>query len=163
MVAHFTTLSVNHYETIQRRTIMALDIDEAYDKIYRYCYYRLHNRETAEDITQETFLRYYSSDVPRDKTGSYKYLYTVARNLCIDEYRRIKTEPLPEDIADHDFVEDVALKIALDSLCDDDRELIILRYYNDVPVGVLCKMYGMSRFSLYRKINKILTALRTLL
>ena len=49
------------------------------------------------------------------------------------------------------------------SLCDDDRELIILRYYNDVPVGVLCKMYGMSRFALYRKINKILTALRTLL
>lgn len=142
---------------------MALDIDEAYDKIYRYCYYRLHNREIAEDITQETFLRYYSSDVPRDKTGSYKYLYTVARNLCIDEYRRIKTESLPEDIADHDFAEDVALKIALDSLCDEDRELIILRYYDDVPVGVLCKMYGISRFAMYRKINKILTTIRNLL
>ena len=139
---------------------MALDIDEAYDKIYRYCYYRLHNRETAEDITQETFLRYYSSDVPRDKTGSYKYLYTVARNLCIDEYRRIKTEPLPEDIADHDFVEDVALKIALDSLCNDDRELIILRYYDDVPVGVLCKMYGISRFTMSRKLRKILSQLK---
>ena len=35
---------------------MALDIEEQYDKIYRYCYYRLRNREQAEDITQETSL-----------------------------------------------------------------------------------------------------------
>lgn len=33
-------------------------IKEQYDKIYRYCYFKLHNRELAEDITQETFLRY---------------------------------------------------------------------------------------------------------
>ncbi len=35
---------------------MALDIEEQYEKIYRYCYYRLHDREQAEDITQEIFL-----------------------------------------------------------------------------------------------------------
>lgn len=37
---------------------MAFDIDEQYDKIYRFCYLRVKHRETAEDITQETFLRY---------------------------------------------------------------------------------------------------------
>lgn len=142
---------------------MALDIDEVYDKIYRYCYYRLHDRETAEDITQETLLRYFSSDVPRDKTETHKYLYTIARNLCIDEYRRIKAEPLTAEIADHDFLEDLDLKTALDSLCEEDRELIILRYYDDLSVGVLCQMYGISRFALYRRIKRILAQLKKLL
>lgn len=32
------------------------NIEKQYDKIYRYCYFKLHNRHTAEDITQETFL-----------------------------------------------------------------------------------------------------------
>lgn len=41
---------------------MALDIEEQYEKIYRYCFYRLHSREQAEDITQETFLRWFASD-----------------------------------------------------------------------------------------------------
>ena len=32
-----------------------LDLEAQYDKIYRYCYFKLGSRETAEDITQETF------------------------------------------------------------------------------------------------------------
>ena len=35
-----------------------IDLEEQYDKIYRYCYYKLHHREKAEDITQEAFLRF---------------------------------------------------------------------------------------------------------
>ncbi len=38
---------------------MTVDVETQYDKIYRYCYFRLHNRETAEDLTQEAFLRYF--------------------------------------------------------------------------------------------------------
>ena len=37
---------------------MSVDIEEQYEKIYRYCYFKLKNRESAEDITQEAFLRY---------------------------------------------------------------------------------------------------------
>ncbi|MCM1362233.1 MAG: RNA polymerase subunit sigma-24, partial [Clostridiales bacterium] len=37
---------------------MSFDISDQYDKIYRYCYLRVKKREIAEDITQETFLRY---------------------------------------------------------------------------------------------------------
>ena len=48
---------------------MGLDMDQHYEKIYKYCYFRLHNRDLAEDITQETFLRFFTSDttVIRDK------------------------------------------------------------------------------------------------
>ena len=33
------------------------DLEEQYDKIYRYCYYRVKDAHLAEDLTQETFLR----------------------------------------------------------------------------------------------------------
>lgn len=42
---------------IERRVLMFAGIDEQYDKLYRYCYYRLHDVQTAEDITQEAFLK----------------------------------------------------------------------------------------------------------
>ena len=48
---------------------MALDIEEQYEKIYRYCFCRLHSREQAEDVTQETFLRWFASDTYRDRAG----------------------------------------------------------------------------------------------
>ena len=69
-----------------------IDLEEEYDKIYRYCYYKLRSRETAEDITQETFLRFFASDSYYDRGQALRYLYTIARNLCVDEWRKSKTE-----------------------------------------------------------------------
>ena len=75
---------------------MAIDIEAQYDRIYRYCYFRLRDRHWAEDVTQETFLRWLSSDTYRDTGQTLQYLYTIARNLCTDEGRRPSTEPLSE-------------------------------------------------------------------
>ena len=141
---------------------MALDIEEQYEKIYRYCFYRLHNQELAEDVTQETFLRWFASDTYRNQGQLLQYLYTVARNLCADEFRRSASQPIPEDIPseDTDPLLSIALRTELDKLNGEDRELVLLRYINEVPVGVLCKLYGQSRFSLYRRIKHILKVLR---
>ena len=69
-----------------------MDIETYYDKIYRYIYYRVHDRSIAEDLTQETFLRFLGSSGNEPE----RYLYTIAKNLCIDEYRRIKPVFLEE-------------------------------------------------------------------
>ncbi|MDE5589874.1 MAG: RNA polymerase subunit sigma-24, partial [Acetatifactor sp.] len=53
-----------------------MDLDEQYDKIYRYCFFRLRQRETAEDITQETFLRFFESTTYRNTGQALRYLYT---------------------------------------------------------------------------------------
>lgn len=141
---------------------MAIDIEEQYDKIYRYCYYRLRDREQAEDITQETFLHWFSSDVYRDTGQVLQYLYTIARNLCTDESRKPVMESLPEDMpaADTDPLLSIALRTELDKLGDEDRELVLLRYVNELPVGVLCKLYGISRFAMYRRLRGILKTLQ---
>lgn len=141
---------------------MALDIEEQYEKIYRYCFYRLHSREQAEDITQETFLRWFASDTYWDTNQVLQYLYTIARNLCIDEYRRSDCDPRPAEppCQETDPLLSIALRAELDKLDAEDRELILLRYVNEVPVKVLCGLYQQSRFSLHRRMKRILKVLR---
>lgn len=149
---------------------MQPDIEEQYDKIYRYCYFKLGNPQLAEDITQETFLR--SLENERFCLGGrpLAFLYTVARNLCIDEYRKRKHWQLSEESLEQEsfghFMEQeeqllnsMELRRALLELTGRERELVLLRYVNDVPVTELADMMGVSRFTVYRESRKILKKL----
>lgn len=142
---------------------MAVDLHEQYDKIYRYCYYRLKNTWKAEDITQETFLRYLECDSYKDIGRPLAFLYTIARNLCIDEMRKKKTEELTEDLADDGFekklVDTVAVRQAVRELEEKEQELLLLRFANEVPVSDLAKLYNKSRYAVYRDINRIMKKL----
>ena len=136
---------------------MSFDIEEQYDKIYRYCYFKLHNRELAEDVTQEAFLRYLERYHCLSTASALKCLYTIARNLCVDEYRKLRTEPLDvfirDDTMEETVITNLTVRTALSRLAPDEQELLLLRYVNEVPVSALGKIYGLSRFAIYRKIT----------
>lgn len=139
---------------------MIMDLEEQYDNIYRYCYYRLHHVQLAEDITQEVFLRYFEHMQEGGDARPLAYLYAIARNLCIDEYRKKKGdgvfEELPGEHPQEGVVETVVLKQALETLTERERELILLRYVNEVPMADLARVYQISRFALYRELKKAL-------
>ncbi len=184
-----------------------MDYSKQYDKIYRYCYFRLKNKETAEDITQETFLRFLKHGEYQGKGNELHYLYVIARNLCIDEYRRRAVAGAQEEFVDEfiqgtvdsggmytsgncleqvflegnrsewnhserkrsegysfngtdTMLETLAMKLALEKLESKERELILLRYVNEVPVTTICELEKCSRFALYRKLNQITKKLR---
>lgn len=144
-----------------------MDLYEQYDKIYRYCYFKLNHRETAEDITQETFLRYFDSihSIRYEEKGkALQYLYTIARNLCIDEFRKQPLGQLPEEQIGADMEEQLitsfSVKTALRKLDKESQELLLLRFVNEVPVAVICNIMGISRFAVYRKINASLKQLK---
>ena len=144
---------------------MSIDINDQYDKIFRYCYYKIHDRDIAEDLTQDTFLRFLESPHYRDMGKELHYLYTIAGNLCKDAFHRRTAEELDEKIADDKDYEDfiltnVALGNAIKNLPEEDKEIIILRYINDVPIGVLGELFGMSRFRMSRRIKGILRHLK---
>lgn len=148
------------------------DPEELYDKIYRYCYFRLRHRELAEDITQETFLRFLSCKSYQETRKALHYLYSIARNLCIDQYRQGFRGEVPMDPRSLSFEADpsppmedsltasLCLRTALSELRQEDQELLLLRYVNEVPAGELCRLLGISRFSLRRRLNKALKQLR---
>lgn len=143
---------------------MDMDLSEQYDKIYRYCYFKLHHKETAEDITQETFLRYFGSIRYEEKGKALQYLYTIARNLCIDEFRKRQSEQLPKVHMDVDMEERLltvlSIRTALLKLDRESQELLLLRYVNEVPISVICNIMGISRFAVYRKTNRALKQIK---
>ena len=70
---------------------MSFDISKQYDRLYRYCYYHTHNRILSQDIVQEAFTRYMERYGSLDEKNVVPYLYVIARNLCIDHFRRQST------------------------------------------------------------------------
>ena len=144
-----------------------MDYEAQYDKIYRYCYYKVNNAVVAEDITQETFLRFLENSTYKESGRELNYLYTIASNLCIDEYRKRVTEELPENQEqtgsmdmEGNIVEGLVMRQALSRLSSMERELVLLRFVNEVPVKVICELYECSRFALNRKIKQVLKKLR---
>ena len=71
-----------------------MDIEEQYDKIYHYCYFKLYDKRLAQDITQETFLRFFQQNLSFDNNKELPYLYTIAKNLCVDNFRKKTVESL---------------------------------------------------------------------
>lgn len=62
------------------------------DAIFRFCFIRVSDREQALDITQETFLRLWQSlHSEKEITNTKAFLFTVARRLIIDWYRKKKS------------------------------------------------------------------------
>ena len=144
---------------------MLADIEEQYNKLYQYCYFKVHNAHLAEDITQEAFLRLLETEKDMEIEKPLAFLYTVARNLCIDEFRRKKLNELtavPEDMpADNEnqIIDAVSVKIALDELTEREREIVLLKVVNEVPIKDISKIFGISRFAVYREVKKILKKL----
>lgn len=143
-----------------------MDIAEQYDKIYRYCYFKLRDVQLAQDITQETFLRFYRQDMTLDNGKELPYLYTIAKNLCVDEFRR-KPFGSIEDIEEEtyfdkseEWINNLAVKSAMEKLPQEEQELLFLRYVNEISVGSICKTLGISRFSVYRRLSKALKKLK---
>ena len=137
-----------------------MDIQEQYAKISRYCLRRLGDSALAEDVTQETFARYYAAG-PRGAEHALRWLYTVAGHLCADQFRRPPAEPLPEDLSGPELpLEDMALRAALGTLSETEQELVLMRYVNQEPVGVIAAHLGMSRFAVYRRTAAALEKLR---
>ena len=143
-----------------------MDIETLYDKLYRYCYMKTHHPQTAEDLTQETFLRFLRTHGYEACGKNAAYLYTIARNLCVDHYRKSKTELLEQthEIPTEDSSERLSIRLvleqAMESLPEEERELLFLRYTNEVPVGEIAEILGISRFAVRRREKRALDRLR---
>ena len=146
-----------------------MNLEDQYDRIFKYLYFRLHDRHIAEDLTQEAFLRFLASRTYRDENRQLQYLYTIARNLCNQHYRDREitysleeTEDIPESESfEQSLLQRLSLRDALEKLTPEEREMLFLRYINEVPVSVMSGLYNISRFAVYRKLNSILKKLRS--
>jgi len=114
--------------------------------VYAFCYKMLLDRDAAQDVMQETFLRVYENRDRLMKSSAFKsWLFTIARNQCLNALRRSgrhvgleADSPDSPVIADTPFTEmEKSEQIRfvtrfLESLSPEYREVIVLREYQNL-------------------------------
>jgi RNA polymerase sigma-70 factor (ECF subfamily) len=70
--------------------------DQHQDAIFRYLWARLGERQTAEDLTGDVFMRMLSALPNYRPTAPFRaWLYRIARNLLVDHFRKHAQAPVP--------------------------------------------------------------------
>ncbi len=134
--------------------------------VYSYIYFIVRNRELAEDIFQETFVK----AIITIKQGRYTengkfraWISRIAHNLIIDNFRQEKNEQtISNDDCEIDLfnnsklsdgtVEDMMVKDQILSdvkklieyLPDNQKEVLVLRYYQDLSFKEIADITGVS-------------------
>lgn len=133
---------------------MTGDLDIVYNKIYRYCFYKMRNSTIAEDITQEAFLKYFAQNKNLKRGEDMAYLYTIAKNLCIDRFRKKREDALTGDYPQENFCDHsdtkIAVRDALEKIGEPYKELLLLRYLGDLSANETAEIMEISRFKVYR-------------
>jgi RNA polymerase sigma-70 factor (ECF subfamily) len=144
------------------------------DEIFRFVYFKVGRVLTAEDITEDSFIKAWEY-LPRlnkrdESVKNFRaLLYRIANNLVIDHYRKRKpAENLDEDMpAQSPKPETVAIESqeidqiaqALRKMKPNEQEIIILRLINDLPHKEAASIMKISenhaRVLLHRALKKL--------
>lgn len=85
-------VNINRVASVQRIEKLFGEIyNRESDAIFRFCLLRTSDREVALDFTQDTFMRFWNSLLlEKDIKNHRTFLFTIARNIIIDWYRKKK-------------------------------------------------------------------------
>jgi RNA polymerase sigma-70 factor (ECF subfamily) len=151
---------------------------EIYDlyvsKIYRFIYFKVSSVEEAEDLTSEVFLKTWQ--YINEGKGEIKHigalLYRIARNIVIDYYReRAQKEKMNDELTDDleiasDEFDKMQISLEMENieknlreLKDEYREVIILRFIEELSISeiaqILEKSKGAVRVLIFRSLETL--------
>ncbi|MDF2843569.1 MAG: putative sigma factor [Herbinix sp.] len=157
----------------QDKEYIELICKEHWKELYRFIYYKVQNREEAEDFTQETFAKAIAYSRKNNiKIKNYNsYLKTIAINLLRDQWRsnarKGQSFALDEvddnQLATEDFTSNLAereeLKLALSQLTNEQQIVINLRIIKGCSLAETAKQMkkreGTVRVLQYRAIKAL--------
>ena len=148
--------------------------DRHHRKLYNYFLKHTGDRLSSEDLVQDVFLRIlkYRESYAENGSGFEVWLYTIARNVRFDHYRRkgprmqpiedaeviAVNTPAPDKVLETD--DDLGrLRLALDSLSEDDREVIIMSRYQGMKYNEIGRIMGSTEGAVKVRIFRALKQL----
>lgn len=144
-----------------------------WEELYRFIYHKVQNREEAQDITQETYVRAIAYlEKNKNQIINYgSYLRTIAINIIRDQWRKknrwgnsINIEEVnPEKLKEEDFADAVnsqsVIEEALRQLTPEQQEVITLRiikgYSASEAARIMGRKEGTIRVMQYRALQKM--------
>jgi RNA polymerase sigma-70 factor (ECF subfamily) len=137
--------------------------------ILKFVYNMIRDREASEDITQEVFITVYNKLYMYN--SSYKFsnwILQISKNKCIDYIRKYKRvyeanledikdlathEMSPEQSAEFKETKETILKF-INELHDADRQILILRYTQEMTFLDIAEVLDMSESAVKRRYYK---------
>jgi RNA polymerase sigma-70 factor (ECF subfamily) len=141
-------------------------------RVFAYCKRFLSTKEEAEDVFQETFIKFHqSASLERVMTNVPAFLVTIARNLCVNQKRREKVAISFEDYMAQDVVDTSneknelldLIKMAIELLADEYKEAFILREYDGLSYQEIGTITGVPLTTVKVRIHRAKVKIREVL
>ena len=162
-----------------KETIFLQAYDAYSDSLFRYCYFKLYDRDLAKDMVQETFMRTWQEIEKGKQFGNIRaFLYTVAGNLIKDHWKRKKAVPIGQlendndeqnfDVADEsvDLYTEVEIGRSVKlfaKLGESDREVLHLRFVEGLTPKDISRVLGERENTVSVRLNRALERLRKII
>lgn len=149
-----------------RRDSFAELVNRFESRIYNFCYQFFRDKEVAAETTQETFLKAFRHIKRFDEKRKFStWLYSIARNICIDEKRKLDRGKIvrlgganpenlnPDGQGQHhmnpseisiQLEEKIILEQAISQLPEKYRTAVVLFYYQELPYQEIADIMGLS-------------------
>ncbi len=174
------TQTYNEKELIERcqggdTEAFGLLYDHHVRTIYNFIYYKTHHKETAEDITSQTFFKALTHIDSVDTTRSFlSWLYKIAHNSVLDHYRTKRHTEDIDDVYDLSTEEDTVgmiddreeaakVKKYLEKLTPLERDIIIMRVWQELSYKEIAEIVGKTEASCKMMYSRSLKKLRDVL
>lgn len=143
-------------------------VDIYYEPLLRHLVRMLQDRQAAEDVCQELFVRAIQCiDQVRDPKSLKTWLYRVATNLAHDHLRRRRDTPIPDvpfSAAASDDVDRLPERLhvteLLRTLSPDHRGVLILRFYEDMSLPEISEILEIPVGTVKSRLHYALRQLR---
>jgi RNA polymerase sigma-70 factor (ECF subfamily) len=163
---------------------LAVLINRHQSKIYGFIYSKMADRDVADDVFQDTFIKV----IKTLKSNSYNeegkflpWVMRIAHNLIVDHYRKNKKMPMlreTEEFSIFSVLTDTSMNIEgriiteviendlqkiITQLPDDQREVLTMRIYQDLSFNEIAELTGVSINTALGRMRYALMNLRKLI
>jgi len=146
--------------------------EEYFPRVYNYVYYRVLNRDLAEELVSDIFLRvvrsYHTYDPKKAKFST--WVFRIAHNCLINYYRSRReitdidqvSEGVmsTEDSYQEGETDDERVQRLLTYLNDEERELIYLKFYSEKSNVQIGELLGMNASTVSTKVSRAVSKMR---
>lgn len=144
---------------------LATLIERHQSKIYGFIYSKVIDRDVTEDIFQDTFIKVIKTLKTKNYSEEGKFLpwvMRIAHNLIVDHFRKTKKMPFNRDTEEYSVFSimtdnspniesriiseqvEVDLQRLINELPDDQREVLVMRIYDDLSFKEIADLTGVS-------------------